>query len=80
VAPRQKAERELQVTERPGVARDLHLATGEEVHGLVVPQLERNHVAVSVPGEQFAELAERWRPYRSVAVSHLFTSAFEEAR
>jgi DNA-3-methyladenine glycosylase II len=29
---------------------------------------------------QFVELAECWRPYRSLAVSYLFSSEFEEAR
>jgi DNA-3-methyladenine glycosylase II len=29
---------------------------------------------------EMIELAERWRPYRSLAVSYLFASAFEEAR
>jgi len=34
-----------------------------------------------LPGEQeMAELAERWRPYRSLAVSYLFASAYEEPR
>jgi DNA-3-methyladenine glycosylase II len=34
-----------------------------------------------VPGEQeLEELAERWRPYRSLAVGYLFTSEFEESR
>jgi DNA-3-methyladenine glycosylase II len=26
------------------------------------------------------DLAERWRPYRSLAVSYLFTSEFEQPR
>ena len=29
---------------------------------------------------EMVELAERWRPYRSLAVSYLFASEFEEAR
>jgi hypothetical protein len=29
---------------------------------------------------EIVELAERWRPYRSLAVSYLFASEFEEAR
>jgi DNA-3-methyladenine glycosylase II len=29
---------------------------------------------------ELVELAERWRPYRSLAVSYLFASEFEEAR
>jgi len=30
--------------------------------------------------EEMVEIAERWRPYRSLAVSYLFTSEFEERR
>jgi DNA-3-methyladenine glycosylase II len=30
--------------------------------------------------DEVVELAERWRPYRSLAVSYLFASEFEEAR
>jgi DNA-3-methyladenine glycosylase II len=34
-----------------------------------------------LPSEgELVELAERWRPYRSLAVSYLFASEFEEAR
>jgi DNA-3-methyladenine glycosylase II len=34
-----------------------------------------------LPGDQeMAELAERWRPYRSLAVSYLFASAYEDPR
>ena len=44
---RQEAERELQVHECARVASDLHLASGEEMQGLVVPHLERDDVAVS---------------------------------
>jgi hypothetical protein len=47
VAPGQEAERELQVHERARVAGDLHLASGEEMQGIVVPHLEGNDVAVS---------------------------------
>jgi hypothetical protein len=47
LAPRQKAQRELQVHESPRVAGGLHLASREEMQGLVVPHLERNDVAVS---------------------------------
>ena len=50
MAPRQEAERELQVHECARVASDLHLASGEEMQGLVVPHLERNDVAVSSAG------------------------------
>ena len=28
--------------------------------------------------DEMAEVAERWRPYRSLAVSYLFASEFEE--
>ncbi len=52
VAPRQEAERELQVHERARVARDLDLASGEQMHRLVVPQLERDDVAVSSARER----------------------------
>ena len=30
--------------------------------------------------EEMVEIAERWRPYRSHAVSYLFASEFEERR
>jgi DNA-3-methyladenine glycosylase II len=30
------------------------------------------------PDEEMVEMAERWRPYRSLAVSYLFASEFEE--
>jgi DNA-3-methyladenine glycosylase II len=34
-----------------------------------------------LPSEaEMVEMAERWRPYRSLAVSYLFASAFEEAQ
>lgn len=28
--------------------------------------------------DEIAEIADRWRPYRSLAVSYLFASEFEE--
>ena len=28
--------------------------------------------------DEMAEIADRWRPYRSLAVSYLFASEFEE--
>jgi hypothetical protein len=46
VAPRQEAERELQVHECPRVASDLYLTTGKPMPGGVVPQLKREHVGV----------------------------------
>jgi hypothetical protein len=52
VTPRQEAERELQMRERARVASDLNLAGGEQMHSFVVPELERDHVAVSTAREQ----------------------------
>ncbi len=51
VAPGQEAECELQVRERARVAGDLHLASGEEMQGRVVPHLEGDDVAVSSGGD-----------------------------
>ena len=52
MAPRQEAERELQVRECARVAGFLHLASSEEMQSLVVPHLECNDVAVDTAGER----------------------------
>ncbi len=42
--------------------------------------IQRAYALDHVPNdEEIAELAERWRPYRSLAVSYLFASEFEQA-
>jgi 3-methyladenine DNA glycosylase/8-oxoguanine DNA glycosylase len=33
---------------------------------------------MTAAGVKMVEVAERWRPYRSLAVSYLFASEFEE--
>ena len=39
------------------------------------------HPDYRLPTEvEMEEIAERWRPYRSLAVSYLFASEFEERR
>ena len=41
--------------------------------------VQRLYVLGHLPAEcEMAELAERWRPYRSLAVSYLFATEFEE--
>jgi DNA-3-methyladenine glycosylase II len=43
--------------------------------------VQRLYALDDLPKEaEMVELAERWRPYRSLAVSYLFASEFEEAR
>jgi DNA-3-methyladenine glycosylase II len=43
--------------------------------------VERQYRLDHIPSEaEMVEIAERWRPYRSLAVSYLFASEFEEAR
>ena len=46
MAPRQEAEHDLQVSDRPRVACDLDLAGGEHMRRLRVPHLERDHDGV----------------------------------
>jgi DNA-3-methyladenine glycosylase II len=44
-----------------------------------VRAVERAYGLDHLPTEdEMAALAERWRPYRSLAVSYLFASEFEE--
>ena len=43
--------------------------------------VQRQYRLDHIPSEaEVVEIAERWRPYRSLAVSYLFASEFEEAR
>jgi DNA-3-methyladenine glycosylase II len=42
--------------------------------------VRRRYQLDHLPTEQEDELAERWRPYRSLAVSYLFASEFEETQ
>jgi DNA-3-methyladenine glycosylase II len=59
--------------DRPDVLLSGDLALGHAV--------QRLYGLDHLPSEgELVELAERWRPYRSLAVSYLFASEFEEAR
>jgi DNA-3-methyladenine glycosylase II len=43
--------------------------------------VQRQHRLDHMPSEaEMVEIAERWRPYRSLAVSYFFASEFEDAR
>jgi len=44
-----------------------------------IPACARANGSASITTERkIVEVAERWRPYRSLAVSYLFASEFEE--
>ena len=58
------------------------LAAGTGVVGFAAAALvgSGGRVIVSDLSPAMVEVAERWRPYRSLAVSYLFASEFEERR
>ncbi len=59
--------------DRPDVLLSGDLALRHAVQRLY----ELDHLPSDV---EMVEMAEHWRPYRSLAVSYLFASAFEEAQ